>query len=559
MMVGGGTIHRPRAFRLVAVLWLTFLVHATSSSSSAPSKPHIIFILADDLGWNDVSWHNPQALSPNLEALARSGIILEQSYVQPICTPTRSALLTGRYPFTIGRQHSVIKALEPTGLLLNATLLPEALKQVGYDTHMVGKWHLGFCHWDYVPTSRGFDTFYGFYQGAQDHYQKTIDPDYRPGENTRQPADDYPYGYDFRNNTEPDLSVEGTYDTYVYASYVENLLSSGNPETPMFLYLPFQSVHHPFQVPDKYREPFLYIGDENRENLLGMVSAMDEAVGRVVDALIASGHYNNSVIIFSSDNGGSVSAGNNWPLRGGKGSLWEGGTRGVGFIHSPLLPERGLVSHTMVHVTDWYKTIVGLAGGVAPEDTDGFDQWEAITTGAESPRSSFVYNIDKVTLEDNTTQINAAIRKGDFKLLVGDPGNGNWTPPPEGFDSSFHGIDNFEENEVRPHGNNGNVDIQIKVDSDWFTFGELEMDVDSLRLLKLSVDDQTPIMLYNVIDDPEERNDITESHQEVVEDMLFDLEKELSRLVPADVPPTDQAGDPENFHNVWTPGWCEAK
>ncbi|XP_068206466.1 arylsulfatase B-like [Palaemon carinicauda] len=327
--------------------------HTTSRPASSPEKPHIVLILADDLGWNDISWNNPVALSPNLEALAREGVILDQSYVQPICTPTRSALMSGRYPYTIGTQHGIIRPKEPTGLSMKRKLLSEAMKEAGYSTHIVGKWHLGFCSWDYTPTSRGFDTFWGYYTGAEDYYHHTRRGDQmnEEGEEVACPAGmNHNYaataGYDFRNNTEVEYSVKGEYSTYSFASYTVDLLESRNPEEPMFLYLPFQSVHEPLEVPDNYTIPFEHIEDNARRKKLGMVLAMDEAVGRIVEALKSSGHYNNTIIIFSTDNGAPTSsAGNNWPLRGRKGTLWEGGTRGPAFVHSPLLSRKGVVSN----------------------------------------------------------------------------------------------------------------------------------------------------------------------------------------------------------------------
>ncbi|XP_042860608.1 arylsulfatase B-like [Penaeus japonicus] len=425
-----------------------------SSSSPAPppqGQPHLILIVADDLGWNDVSWHNPQVLTPHLENLARGGVILEQSYVQPICTPTRSALLTGRYPFTLGRQHGVLWPKEPTGLTLKATLLPESLKEVGYSTHAVGKWHLGFCSWRYTPTRRGFDTFYGYYTGAEDyfhHFRPQVGRKEMPNYITSQShkkKDGARFGYDFRNNTTPDLSVDGTYSTYALASYVEDLLASRSPADPMFLYLPFQSVHSPLQVPENYTRPYRYIKHKQRRTKLGMVTAMDEAVGRVVSALKSSGHYNNSVIVFTTDNGGpTVSAGNNWPLRGNKSTLWEGGTRGAAFVHSPLLQNPGTVSHKLVHVTDWYETFMGLAGGKASEDTDGFDQWAALDGRSRSPRTHMIYNID------NTTEFSGGIRFGDYKLLVGNPGPGEWTPPPEGIQDTLTDVPDDIANNSTP-------------------------------------------------------------------------------------------------------------
>ena len=137
--------------------------------------PNIIFVLADDLGFNDVGYHNPNIITPHIDELARTGVTLEQNYMQPLCTPSRSSLMTGMYPYHIGRQQWVIYPTTPTGLTLNQTLLPEALKSYGYDTHLVGKWHLGHCNKQYLPLSRGFDTHFGYWEGAEGYYTKVSD------------------------------------------------------------------------------------------------------------------------------------------------------------------------------------------------------------------------------------------------------------------------------------------------------------------------------------------------------------------------------------------------
>merc|ERR1711973_226611 len=161
-----------RAAMVGVLVLITSLLEITASSS-----PNIVFIFADDLGFNDVSWHNPEVLSPHLEGLARQGIILENSYTQATCTPSRSALLSGYYPFHTGRQHDVIHPSTPTGLDSKLTLLPQYLKELNYSTHMIGKWHLGICNEAYLPFNRGFGTFYGLYNGGSDHYtHNRLDP-----------------------------------------------------------------------------------------------------------------------------------------------------------------------------------------------------------------------------------------------------------------------------------------------------------------------------------------------------------------------------------------------
>ncbi|XP_064102773.1 arylsulfatase B-like isoform X3 [Macrobrachium nipponense] len=607
-----------KAHRIILLLELLIAQSAfllAHADNSAQPQPHIILIVADDLGWNDVSWHNPKALTPHLEQLARGGVLLNQSYVQPICTPTRSALLTGRYPYTIGRQRDVLWPEEPTGLTIKHQLLPQVMKSVGYSTHAVGKWHLGFCSWDYTPTMRGFDTFWGYYTGAEDYYHHV-----RPGwhhvssatcngpvhqdQQSVNVSDTHgiPFGYDFRNNTAPEYSVDGQYSTYVFSSYIENLLRTRNASDPMFLYLPFQSVHSPLQVPENYTRPFDHIDAQNRRVKLGMVLALDEAVDRVVQALKDTGHYDNSIIIFTSDNGGpTVSAGNNWPLRGNKTTLWEGGTRVVAFVHSPLLPNKGTVSDKLVHVTDWFATIAGLAGGTAPDDTSGYDQWQAITTSAPSPRAEMIYNIDMTK-----SGMNAGIRMGDYKLLVGNPGPGEWTPPPEGesggnsFDRDIRrttspdslGSRNgsatdsqlLEENspafdvansvsvqleestishgttdELEEDGGIVTPETDSQYENEVVTLQDLGLQPEYFPVLRHFISNDTEVQLFNVTGDPEERNNIAPRATDVVKTLMGLLQFYLKDYVEPDILPDDPAANPSHWNNTWTPGWCRAK
>ncbi|KAK7077117.1 hypothetical protein SK128_010596 [Halocaridina rubra] len=379
-----------------------------------PSKPHIVLMMADDLGWNDVSWNNPGVKMPNLKELAQNGVILNYSYVLPTCTPTRATLLSGRHSFTYGMQKGALDAMEPMGLPLKIRTLPQPLKKVGYTTHMIGKWHLGFCDWAYTPTKRGFDTFYGFYTGSEDYYSHER-PKGRMKKKHLAVRNDHNSWLDLRNNTEPDSNKRGIYSTHLFASVAEDLLQSRDSTVPMFLYFPFQSVHAPMQVPQTYTQAYSNVENFKRKKFLGMVLAMDEAVGRVVEALKKTGHYKNSVIIFTTDNGGSLKKGaSNHPLKGGKSNYQEGGTRGPTFIHSPLLPNPGTVYNGLFHVTDWYSTIVALAGGIVPKIVEGYNQWNAIAGYEDPPREKIIYNLD-VTSKG----FHAAVRLGDMKLSVG--------------------------------------------------------------------------------------------------------------------------------------------
>ncbi|XP_045123836.1 arylsulfatase B-like [Portunus trituberculatus] len=563
---------------------------AEGGGEGAQPQPHFILIVSDDLGWNDVPWNNKAVKAPHMEALAREGVILEQSYVQPICTPTRSALLTGRYPFTIGRQHDVIRPSQPTGVNLSLTLLPEVMKDLGYSTHAVGKWHLGFCSWDYTPTERGFDTFYGYYTGSEDYFTHKRSWTLRERNKdsttttTRKECNDLECDtpivsghktitrsfLDLRNNETPDQHQEGTYSSGLFASRVEELLAR-DPQVPLFLYLPFQSVHTPLQVPPEYIRQYSYIKNQNRRTKLGMVSAMDDAIGRVVTALKNTGHYNNSVIVFTTDNGGpTLEAGNNWPLRGNKTTLWEGGTRGAAFVHSPLLPNPGTSNPALIHVTDWFPTLVQMAGGVPPEGIHGVDQWSAITEAGLSQRSLMVYNID------NTTGFAAGVRMGMYKLLVGNPGPGEWTPPPEGI--ADHPIPDPDSIALTPDGDQVVNDRESnaiatedeqqpdvvaeeeeesaegnKMDySEPHVFGE---EVSRL-LLEMSGRNDTQLRLYNLNSDPLEQHNVAATSTQVVKVMVTLLKSYMFEYSPADSPHNAQDANPQNFDGVWSPGWC---
>ncbi|CAL4059450.1 unnamed protein product, partial [Meganyctiphanes norvegica] len=169
--------------------FILLLLQNVVALTTASSKPNIVFILADDLGWNHVSWHNSSVISPRMQELVDTGINLEQNYVQPVCTPSRSALLTGMYPFHLGRQSGIVKPQEPTGVSLNFTFFPELLQGLGYSTHAIGKWHVGFCDWKYTPLRRGFDTFYGLlfqmawnYMSIKHQFSRHADFDWRDQE-----------------------------------------------------------------------------------------------------------------------------------------------------------------------------------------------------------------------------------------------------------------------------------------------------------------------------------------------------------------------------------------
>ncbi|KAI3374648.1 hypothetical protein L3Q82_021220, partial [Scortum barcoo] len=370
--------------------------HDRNTDETEPTKknqPHIIFILIDDQGFNDIGYHNPTIKTPTLDKLAAEGVTLENYYVQPICTPSRSQLMTGRYQIHTGLQHSIIRPSQPSCLPSHMDTLPERLHEAGYTTHMVGKWHLGFYRKACLPTRKGFDSFFGSLTGSVDYYSYgSCDG---PGV----------CGYDLHDDEGVAWGQEGKYSTTLFTQRARKILETHDPtDRPLFLLLSLQlSLWWQFtllcrlQSPTSTRTATWPTWLARRKFAHAMVSTVDEAVRNVTYALRKYGYYRNSVIIYSTDNGAQpFTGGSNWPLRGRKGTYWEGGVRGVAFVHSPLLKRRRRVSKALLHITDWFPTLVGLAGGNISKSwgLDGFDVWPTISEGQESPRQEILHNID---------------------------------------------------------------------------------------------------------------------------------------------------------------------
>ena len=378
--------------RLASLAAAATLALASVLPAAAP-QPNIIIFLADDLGWSDVGWHGGDIATPHLDRLAAAGAKLEQFYVLPVCSPTRAALLTGRYPIRHGLQLSVVRPWAQYGLPLEERTLPQALREAGYTTAISGKWHLGHFRPEYLPTRRGFDTQYGHYNGQIDYFTHSRDG-----------------GHDWHRNDRE--SRDAGYTTQLLGTEAVRVVEQADPKKPFFLYVPFNAPHTPLQAPDEYLAKYAHVADQKRRAYSAMVHCLDDQVGRVVAALEQRGLMTNTLILFSSDNGGPTGLGaTNRGLRASKATLYEGGVRVPAFASWRGRIPAGTVVNAPLHVVDWYPTLLALAGAETrqPLPLDGRDAWATIAKGAPSPHEDILIN---------AVPRSGAIRMGDWKLVL---------------------------------------------------------------------------------------------------------------------------------------------
>ena len=372
------------------------------ASAQTTKQPDIVLFLIDDLGYADCGFNGGKEIkTPNIDRLAQGGTIIENHYVQPVCSPTRSTLLTGRYPTHTG-VYTIVSPGAPWGLPLAERTLADALRSAGYRTALTGKWHLGEFEKAYQPNARGFDHQYGHFFGMLDYFT-------HERMNKR----------DWYRNGEP-LKEEG-YTTHLIAKEACKVIAAGDQAKPLFLYVPFNGVHSPFQVPDSYLKPYAHLKG-NRQKLAGMLAAVDEAIGQIEAALKQAGRLENTLIVFSSDNGGPP-PGDNTPLRDFKGSIFEGGVRAAAFATWPGRIPAGQRIRQPMHMVDWYPTLIKQAGGSLEQKlpVDGLDVWPMLTKQAASPH-------DAILSVSTQGPSRAAVRMGDWKLIV-DGGAADGAPP----------------------------------------------------------------------------------------------------------------------------------
>ena len=401
---------------ILCVSVLAFFCLTQTAVFAQAEKPNIVFIMADDLGNADLGYRGSDIKSPNIDRLASGGVRLESFYGQHVCTPSRAALMTGRYPMRNGLQTLVIFPSHTYGLPTEECTLPQALKEAGYRTLMVGKWHLGHADRKYWPQNRGFDHFYGNLVGEVDYFTKE-----RGGL------------VDWQRNGKF-LKEEGYFTTLIGNEAVK-LIESQDDRKPFFLYFASLAPHAPYQAPQAYLDRYASIGDKQRRAYAAMITALDDQVGRIVAALEKKKLRDKTLIIFSSDNSGALSGlfasgskskaeresevggiaqsakapASNAPFRGGKGSLYEGGVRVATIMNWPGRLQPTVVNEPL-HMVDIMPTLLALAGGKGDPGRpfDGRDVWATVAEGKPSPHEDILVNVEA---------FRGAVRKGDWKLV----------------------------------------------------------------------------------------------------------------------------------------------
>ncbi len=379
-------------------------IPGAATAQAAVQKPNILFLLIDDLGTTDVGFNGGDIKTPNIDALAKSGAKLSTFYVQPVCSPTRAALMTGRYPMRYGLQVGVVRPWAQYGLPLEERTLAQALHAAGYFTALIGKWHLGHFERDYLPTRRGFDHQYGHYNGALDYFTHIRDG-----------------GFDWHRNDK--VNRDEGYTTTLLGNEAVRLIETHDAKKkPLFLTLAFNAPHTPLQALPEHLQQVAHIKDKTRRTYSAMVHAVDEQIGRIVAALEKAGMLENTLIIFSSDNGGPLGQGaTNGRLRSGKGSLYEGGVRAAAFATWPGRIKGESDIAEPIHMVDWYPTLIARGGGTLQQKLpiDGKDIWDVLTKGAKSPHEDILFNV---------TPRGGALRQATWKLVL----NGDNNDDPDG-------------------------------------------------------------------------------------------------------------------------------
>ncbi|XP_061931122.1 arylsulfatase B-like isoform X1 [Apis cerana] len=521
------------------------------------TAPHIIVFMADDLGWNDVGFHGSNQIpTPNIDALAYNGIILNRHYVLPSSTPSRIAFFTGLYPIRIGMQGDGIRGGEPRGLPLHIKILPEHLRGLGYTTKLIGKWHMGYHTPQYTPLHRGFDTFFGFYNSHITYY----DYEYSNQKTVTSPQN--MTGYDMHRGDDPAYGIKREYVTDLFTKEAIRIIENHELPRPLYLQISHLAVHAPIEQPEESsNDEIIQIREPNRRKYAKMVSKLDESVGRIVHALGERGMLRDSLILFLTDNGAASigryrNYGSNYPLRGTKYTLYEGGVRGVAALWSSRLEKAARVFKKLIHITDWLPTLYSAAGGDLKDlgEIDGIDQWRVLSEGQGHGREKLLLNIDEVMKTEGAIY-------SRFKLLRGN-----------GYYDKYYG-DSGRTLETPPY-----TEVVLKsAVSQSITYhlgGPVTQPSTMIQLRREATVQCHPNVsyyfrhsftycnvtecLFDIVNDPCETKNIAEAYARIARDLDLYLEQYGRVLMKQIRKPVDWLADPRRRNNTWEP-WMNSK
>ena len=455
--------------------WLTALslTWAAAGAGATSRPPNIVFMLADDLGWFNVGYQQekygsaPSELAtPAIDALASTGMVLDRMYSYKYCSPSRSSFLSGRLPIHVTQNNKNNCVTNPGGADLRMELLPQRLKAVSppnasYYTAIVGKWHVGARSVENLPVNRGFDSHFGFLKGGEDHINQHS-------------SDDNLVFVDLWRDRAPAYRENGTFSTIMYTNEAQRVIrehASKRKNRPLFLYLAWHAVHTPLEAPATWNVTPVPndTAEQTRAKMNALVEVLDQGVRNVTTTLKEEGMWNNTLLVFQADNGGWITnptlGGNNFPLRGGKVSDFEGGVRNFALVNGGFLPKqlRGSTNKGLAHICDWYATFIALAGAGSASSTvpghftaddmrphlievvketakgippvDALNLWPSLTAqpnSSESPRNEIPLSFCNADAQCDTPSGigDSALISGDWKIVNGTQGGlGIWQGP----------------------------------------------------------------------------------------------------------------------------------
>ncbi len=375
----------------LCVLLIASIPFCSLSAQQKIHKPNIVIILADDLGWGDVGFNGSEIRTPNIDQLAKDGVILSRFYTAPVCSPTRAGLMTGRYPNRFGLRETVVPPWSSFGVDLSEIFLPELLKNAGYiNRAILGKWHLGHAKKEYLPLSKGFTHFYGHYNGAIDYFTHK-----REGE------------LDWHNDWE--TSFDKGYSTDLISDEaVKCITNYSKSSKPFLLYVAYNAPHGPLQAKEDDLLSYGYDkskpvfgkkdteksgneetqgrGNTPKQTYAAMVTCMDRGIGKILAQLKASNIADNTIVLFFSDNGAAPGeGGSSGVLRGTKFQEWDGGVRSPAVIKWPKMFKAGTHNNQLMGYIDVVPTLLSICGATnaIQKPLDGLNMF-AVLTGEQN-------------------------------------------------------------------------------------------------------------------------------------------------------------------------------